>query len=324
MGYHLTTSLARPPARSHASPKTHTPLPRLQERGLRFYSTELSRWVSRDPIGERGGWNLYGFVANAPSTRYDPLGLKIGAPECTLDAYLSGLGFVLAKDYTRKFVGSDYNEYEGFTATRTGEGEAVIIQQMLRSGYLFKVAGKKQHDVEKNIKDHVALRLKVISNARGLQITWGNGGYTTPPPFSSDDPAVWQAWYAANNVASTQLKCAGSTRLAFYGAIGGPAHQLSRSTEAILIPGDWYYLVNAAFDPGTGWQPGYEGENMIVVGLNGSADAILWGLMPSASERPLSDWSHDIKNVWPTQSGAQGLGDPQPFGVIRSPKNGLE
>jgi hypothetical protein len=54
MGYHLTTSFDLPPARSHASPKTHTPLPRLQERGLRFYSATLGRWHSRDPIAETG------------------------------------------------------------------------------------------------------------------------------------------------------------------------------------------------------------------------------------------------------------------------------
>jgi hypothetical protein len=55
MGFSLTTSLARPSVRPLASPKTHTPLSRLQERGHRFYSTELSRWISRDPIGEMGG-----------------------------------------------------------------------------------------------------------------------------------------------------------------------------------------------------------------------------------------------------------------------------
>jgi hypothetical protein len=54
MGYHLTTALAPPRVRSLASPKTHTPLPRLQERGHRFYSTELSRWLSRDTTVEEG------------------------------------------------------------------------------------------------------------------------------------------------------------------------------------------------------------------------------------------------------------------------------
>ena len=32
--------------------------------GFRYYSPQMGRWVSRDPIGERGGVNLYGFVGN--------------------------------------------------------------------------------------------------------------------------------------------------------------------------------------------------------------------------------------------------------------------
>ena len=33
-------------------------------------------WLSRDPIGERGGLNLYGFVGNDGVNRWDLLGLK--------------------------------------------------------------------------------------------------------------------------------------------------------------------------------------------------------------------------------------------------------
>ena len=34
------------------------------------------RWISRDPIAENGGENLYGFVSNSPSVYYDYQGLK--------------------------------------------------------------------------------------------------------------------------------------------------------------------------------------------------------------------------------------------------------
>jgi len=30
----------------------------------RYYSPELGRWLSRDPIGENGGFNLYAMVGN--------------------------------------------------------------------------------------------------------------------------------------------------------------------------------------------------------------------------------------------------------------------
>ena len=42
--------------------------------GYRYYSPVLGRWVSRDPIGEEGGLNLYGFVGNEPVDSVDPYG----------------------------------------------------------------------------------------------------------------------------------------------------------------------------------------------------------------------------------------------------------
>ncbi len=41
----------------------------------RYYSPEQGRWLSRDPIEEKGGWNLYGFVSNSPIDLYDTGGL---------------------------------------------------------------------------------------------------------------------------------------------------------------------------------------------------------------------------------------------------------
>jgi RHS repeat-associated protein len=46
--------------------------------GYRFYDPETGRWPSRDPIGERGGVNLYGFVGNDGINGLDILGLTEG------------------------------------------------------------------------------------------------------------------------------------------------------------------------------------------------------------------------------------------------------
>jgi len=43
--------------------------------GERFYDPNLQRWLNRDPIGEYGGINLYGFVNNNPLRYVDPYGL---------------------------------------------------------------------------------------------------------------------------------------------------------------------------------------------------------------------------------------------------------
>jgi RHS repeat-associated protein len=54
--------------------KVHTPDRSAKDSGLRYYSPEISRWLSRDPLGLGGGLNLYGFVANNPLTKNDSLG----------------------------------------------------------------------------------------------------------------------------------------------------------------------------------------------------------------------------------------------------------
>ncbi len=44
--------------------------------GRRYLNTSTGGWLSRDPMGEQGGANLYGFVRNDPIQFIDPFGLK--------------------------------------------------------------------------------------------------------------------------------------------------------------------------------------------------------------------------------------------------------
>ena len=48
--------------------------------GYRFYDPVMGRWPSRDPIGERGGMNLYGFVGNDGVNWFDLLGNILPPP----------------------------------------------------------------------------------------------------------------------------------------------------------------------------------------------------------------------------------------------------
>ena len=43
---------------------------------MRWYSPSTGHWLSRDPIQEQGGLNLYAFVGNNPVSGVDPLGQK--------------------------------------------------------------------------------------------------------------------------------------------------------------------------------------------------------------------------------------------------------
>ena len=43
--------------------------------GYRYYSPDLGRWLTRDPIEEDGGDNLYAFCGNSPLSTFDYLGM---------------------------------------------------------------------------------------------------------------------------------------------------------------------------------------------------------------------------------------------------------
>ena len=45
----------------------------------RAYDPDLGRWLSRDPIEENGGLNLYRYVENSPTSHTDRLGLLVDA-----------------------------------------------------------------------------------------------------------------------------------------------------------------------------------------------------------------------------------------------------
>jgi len=50
--------------------------------GYRYYSPQLGRWLSRDPIGERGGCNPYVACLNRPVGLFDARGLRATEQDC--------------------------------------------------------------------------------------------------------------------------------------------------------------------------------------------------------------------------------------------------
>jgi RHS repeat-associated protein len=64
----------------------------------RAYDPELGRWLSRDPLAERGGLNLYAYVGNDPVNAIDLLGLAIDV-NLFADEMHKGVNFFRAGEY---------------------------------------------------------------------------------------------------------------------------------------------------------------------------------------------------------------------------------
>ncbi|WP_447956366.1 RHS repeat-associated core domain-containing protein [Vreelandella sp. EE7] len=80
----------------------------------RYYDPLQGRYASQDPIGLRGGTNLYGYVAN-PTGMVDPLGLNPAAaraipvvtPACASAAqWITGVGVAAATAVVATLPGS--------------------------------------------------------------------------------------------------------------------------------------------------------------------------------------------------------------------------
>jgi RHS repeat-associated protein len=70
----------------------------LSDFGYRFYSPALARWLTRDPIGDDGGINLYSYVGQNPLNRTDPLGL------CKIEVRYNQLGSLFGISWFHAYV----------------------------------------------------------------------------------------------------------------------------------------------------------------------------------------------------------------------------
>ena len=90
--------------------------------GYRFYDPNSGRWPSRDPIGEEGGINLYGFAWNAPTFVIDILGWK-AYMICNRCKGTSGPMRCIAYDDKTGATSPPFTTNEGENRGRTPEGK---------------------------------------------------------------------------------------------------------------------------------------------------------------------------------------------------------
>ncbi len=204
--------------------------------GQCFYSPSTGSWLSRDPLQEDGGKNLYGLVGNGPITSIDPVGL--------FDMYVHRDAWGHAGVRDNGGVNYDYGRYRGTYSGGGGlqPGPNILVrsrgwppQDKLHSFTLYHFSVRPELDAAMNdsLKDQVA----------GGTSTWPPAvlaRFTTPPaPLSADALYMGTDWSLTDNCATfTQ----GRLNDAIWRVLHNPksselAKQQARELQEDSIPG---------------------------------------------------------------------------------------
>lgn len=98
--------------------------------GYRFYSPALGRWINRDPLGETGGINLYGYVGGNPVNFVDPAGkspiiIVVGSAILAVPVIVEYVFYI--KEIIKEMKKSDYEKWRERQKSRSSK-ECYIVR----------------------------------------------------------------------------------------------------------------------------------------------------------------------------------------------------
>jgi hypothetical protein len=278
-----------------------------------FYNPSTGRWLSRDPVDEDGGFDLYGFVNNNPPNATDSLGLVIETSCDTIDDYLKTLGISYERTGSYRYT---------FTGTDLGMGDAsakIIVTRMLFAGTVFKISNTGGSCTD-NLKKHVEARMTIVRNALRANFLFGVRNKIDWTGFQQDP----QAFFNKLSNGQTKLSCTQAARIIFetgnkFAPQGVRRRNGPTPANLVWIPGDWGWIQNRAFVSGV-WEPGYEGENVFHTGTSGDGE-MFWGhFKPGVHPAMSESWWFDFVKHWPGPGG----GDPAWRDGVKYPTIGFE
>jgi RHS repeat-associated protein len=162
----------------------------------RYYSAELGRFVSRDPIDYDGGINLYEYCGNAPVMRADPRGLSF------LTFYDNGRGQLCGYSIWLLTGSWCANPDAVIAATDAHEKYTSCFCQCELTTHKC-VAGQILTTVEVVSGPIAALGARVPKSPSFFFYGIGMPNYPTPTPGYYDTVAMWLAgWLGANRLGS--------------------------------------------------------------------------------------------------------------------------
>ena len=163
------------------------------------YDPRIQRWIQRDPIGEAGGINLYGFVGNSPLNAVDPQGLDaLGTLSAAINRVQDPLGLGQLADNARQWLSQNASLVgQGLYDYAMGDNLGKYDQNT--KGALDAQLGLVDIDAHNNIlRDSAGLAAAAIATiaegaaeqyvaGKALEGTGGNCPTGPPPPAETTD-----------------------------------------------------------------------------------------------------------------------------------------
>jgi RHS repeat-associated protein len=165
----------------------------------RYYSPELGRWLSRDPIEERGGVNLYAMTSNDLVNKYDINGLSsatltashqgtghasVEAKPSWWEAYIWEQGPGANWDKMRRYA----SVYSKFTSTSTS---ASVFQfghtEMPYSSYHLQMSSGVNIYLSVTNDSCKCCKINISSNTNAVDSGTPTGGYRTLAQYTGPD-----------------------------------------------------------------------------------------------------------------------------------------
>ena len=148
-----------------------------------FYNPQTGRWLSRDPVGEKGGKNLFSFTGNSLPNLVDPLGL------------------VVITAHNEIIVSSGYDAKRVLGPPKCACSKTVIGTVQVRLAYVkattSETMNEEHHEVLDNLED--ILDIPTYSRSRAQSASFLGAGFIVD--FTPNDDTkkcckktYWKQW----------------------------------------------------------------------------------------------------------------------------------
>ena len=122
----------------------------LDNHGFRYYDASNGRYISNDPIGYEGGFNLYVHCTNDPVNKFDPLGLKEKEKDKEWEKRLQRLKGESKKNYWKR-INEDIKDKDGNITSKGLRSRTKDLHEQYKKD--IKEKGRASDDIREKMKE---------------------------------------------------------------------------------------------------------------------------------------------------------------------------